>query len=83
MWYREKDVKIHFAPISFSKDHVVVVGHTRQSDINIQNLEGNQNRPIMYIDCKSGNFQAIDLTNYRSVNMEDTPKKQETRGRSH
>lgn len=83
MWYREKDVKTHFAPISFPKDHVVVVGHTRQSDINIQNLEGNQNRPIMYIDCKSGNFQAIDLTNHRSVNMEDTPKKQETRGRSH
>lgn len=83
LWYREKEQITHFVPISWPEDYVVVVGHTRNPEINIQNFEDDTNKPIIYIDCKNGNFQAMDLTNNKSVNMEETPKEQETRGRSH
>lgn len=62
MWYREKDTRTHYAPISWPKDYVVVVGHTPQTSVNVQNIEQNPERPIVYVDCGKGDLQGFNLT---------------------
>lgn len=72
MWYREKEPKTHFAPLSWPKDSVVVVGHTRQKETNIQNIDGDPNKPIVYIDCKTGNFQGFNLSTTSNITLEQS-----------
>lgn len=71
MWYRESDPHTHFCDVSFPKGSVVVAGHTRQTKANIQNLEGDANKPIVYIDCGKGKLQGFNLTKSRHEDLEE------------
>lgn len=68
--YREEDERTHYAPISWPKDFVVVVGHTRQNETNMKYIENNPNQPMVYIDCKKGNFQGFNLTKNKEISLE-------------
>ena len=68
--YREEDERTHYAPISWPKDFVVVVGHTRQNETNMKYIENNPNQPMVYIDCKKGNFQGFNLTKNKEISFE-------------
>lgn len=70
MWYREQDPKTHYAPLSWPKDFLVVVGHTKQEEANIQNIEEDPRKQIVYIDCKKGNFQGFNLTEAKHISLE-------------
>ncbi len=70
MWYREHDKNTHFAPLSWPKDFLVVVGHTKQKEANIQNIDGDPRKSIVYIDCKKGNFQGFNLTESKHISLE-------------
>ena len=71
MWYRESDPHTHFCDVSFPKGSVVVAGHTRQTKANIQNLEGDANKPIVYIDCGKGKLQGFNLTTCKHIDLEE------------
>lgn len=62
MWYREDDKETHYADLSFTKNHVAVVGHTPQKRINMQNLEGDVQKRVVYCDSGKGNLQGFNLT---------------------
>ena len=61
MWYREKDPKTHNAPLAWPKDHVVVVGHTSQKNVNIQNINQDPRKNIVYVDCGKRDLQGFNL----------------------
>lgn len=56
--------------LSWPKDFLVVVGHTKQKEANIQNIDGDPRKSIVYIDCKKGNFQGFNLTESKHVSLE-------------
>ena len=70
MWYRENDKKTHFSQISFPKDYVMVVGHTKQRNANLQYLENDKNKPIIYLDCGKGELQGFDLVSGKHIQLE-------------
>lgn len=70
MWYREGDEKTHYAPLSFPKDHLMVVGHTKQKETNIQYLNKDPGKPVIYVDCGLGEMQGFNLTTKKHIQFE-------------
>lgn len=62
LWYREKDKRFHFAPVAWPKDYIVIVGHTMQQSVNMENIENDNRKPIIYVDCGKGSLQGFNLT---------------------
>lgn len=62
MWYRENDNDTHYSPISWPNGNIVVVGHTRQKKANVQYLEKDPNKPIIYLDCGNGMLQGFNIS---------------------
>lgn len=82
MWYREFDKNTHFADINFPKGYLAVVGHTRQKEVNNQNLEGDVSQPIVYIDCGKGKLQGFNLNTMKHEQLEE-PKESENNREQH
>lgn len=71
IWYREEDEKTHFSDLSLPENHLVVVGHTPQYNINLKNVNRNRQYPsIVYCDCGKGNLQGFNLTTGSSEDIE-------------
>jgi len=70
MWYRENNEKTHFSEISFPKDYVMIVGHTKQKNANLQYLQNDKNKPIVYLDCGKGELQGFDLVSGKHIQLE-------------
>lgn len=70
MWYRENDKNTHYSDISWPKDSIVVVGHTRQTEANLQYLQNDQNKPIVYLDCGKGELQGFNLSTSEHESIE-------------
>ena len=62
MWYREKNDQTHYAPLAWPKDHLVVVGHTPQEEANMQNIDQDPRKAIIYVDCGKKDLQGFNLT---------------------
>ncbi len=77
MWYRENDPKTHFAEFYWPQDHIVVVGHTTQQQVNIQEINGDPRKQIIYVDCHAGNFQGYNLTTLKHVSLEQSKNNEE------
>lgn len=56
----------------------MAVGHTKQKNINLQNLTKRVEIPIIYCDCRKGNLQDFNLTTGQSEDLEITQKKYES-----
>lgn len=65
MWYREQDPNTHYAPVAWPKDHVVIVGHTPQKSTNMQNIENDSRKSIIYVDCGRRDLQGFNLNTGR------------------
>ena len=70
MWYRENDNNTHYSDISWPKDSIVVVGHTRQTEANLKYLQNDQNKPIVYLDCGKGELQGFNLSTSEHESIE-------------
>lgn len=77
MWYREHDSDTHYMDVesAYPKDHIVVCGHTRQTEANLQNIEKDPYKPIIYIDCGKGKLQGFNLNKGETVDLEPDPDK--------
>lgn len=74
MWYREGDTNTQYAPVTYPKDCVMVVGHTPQAEVNISNLQNDPNKPVIYVDIGKNRVSGFDLSN--RTTMEFEPKTQ-------
>lgn len=74
MWYREGNKNTQYAPVTFPKGCLMVVGHTPQQEVNladIGNSEVGQSGQVVYIDTGKGNFQGFNLSKACSIEFED------------
>ncbi len=62
MWYRENDSDTHYSAISWPEGNIVVVGHTRQKEANVQYLGNDSRKPMIYLDCGNGKLQGFNLS---------------------
>ena len=69
-WYREDHPELHYADLSWPKDYVVIVGHTRQNNINMKEINNDPNKPIVYIDRGKGSLKAYNITENEHVDLE-------------
>jgi len=70
MWYRENDDKTHYTEVTYPKGYVMVVGHTKQKNANLQYLGNDKNKPIIYLDCGKGELQGLDLISGKQIQIE-------------
>ena len=69
MWYRAGNSRTQAAELALPNDNVIVVGHTKQPQINMD--FNNPNIPIIYIDTGKGKFSGFDLTKGKSIVLEE------------
>ena len=58
--------------MAIPENSVVLVGHTKQSKVNFENLNNDPNKPIIYLDCGNGKLQGFSLTKDEHVQIEDS-----------
>ncbi len=75
MWYRENDSDTHYSIISWPKGNIVVVGHTRQREANVQYLGNDPSKPMIYLDCGNGELQGFNLSTGRHEPIEENATK--------
>ena len=73
MWYRDGEKNTQYAELSWPNDAVVVAGHTRQKNVNLQTVDGDFSKPIIYIDCGKGELQGYSLTQRKQIDLEKQP----------
>lgn len=79
MWYREGDAITQYAPVTFPKGCVMVVGHTVQSEINISNFQNDPYQPVIYIDTGKNAFAGWNISNGKIMEFESRPQYSEGR----
>lgn len=69
MWYREGDMRTQPAKPTLPENNVIIVGHTRQPEVNID--FNKPKSPIVYIDTGKGNLSGFSLNKRQSVMLEN------------
>lgn len=69
MWYREGDMRTQPAKPTFPENNVIIVGHTRQPEVNID--FNKPKSPIVYIDTGKGSLSGFSLNKRQSVMIEN------------
>ena len=69
MWYREGDMRTQPAKPTFPENNVIIVGHTRQPEVNID--FNKPKSPIVYIDTGKGSLSGFSLNKRQSVMLEN------------
>lgn len=69
MWYREGDIRTQPIEPTLPENNVVVVGHTRQPEINIDFKKPKS--PIVYIDTGKGKLSGFNLNRRKSISLEE------------
>lgn len=80
LWYRAEDKNTHYAPVNWSDDLAMIVGHTPQKNgVNLKYFNGDFSKPMIYIDGglinKLGGFS---LDGHIINNLEDRQILEET-----
>lgn len=70
MWYRENDENTHFSKLAWPSKHIVVCGHTRQTEANMQYIENDPNKAIVYLDCGNGLLQGFNISKGKHIQIE-------------
>lgn len=68
MWYREGDMRTQPAKPTLPENNVIIVGHTRQPEVNID--FNKPKSPIVYIDTGKGNLSGFSLNKRQSIVLE-------------
>ncbi len=69
MWYREGDMRTQPAKPTLPENNVIIVGHTRQPEVNID--FNKPKSPIVYIDTGKGSLSGFSLNKRQSVMLEN------------
>lgn len=69
MWYRKNAPDTHYAPVTYPKGNIVVVGHTVQERLKLSYFENDPKQPVINIDTGTNSNEGWDLTNSNIIDF--------------